>query len=287
MVDAALAATGRAQQRVRQLPARVVVYLLLAGCLFAELGYHEVWQKLTAGLGELAVATPTQSALWQARVRMGVAPLRWLFDLLRGPAAAFTAGGVRWCGLLVCAIDGTTMSLPDSARNLAVYAKHAGNHGGSGYPLLHGILTQPATTVWSAASIVANESTDLIWPRLTGTEPGTCRFAAEPAAVKAGLCHPAFTYHSPALVDGDSLAYLTLRGPDPKATQRRWELGATGHGPATAPLAERLCEQIRAWDRDRTAQPTITAYPRQPPQTTNWRTGWSSTSGFVRLVVSV
>jgi hypothetical protein len=136
MVDAALAATGSADRRVRQLPARVVVYLLLAGCLFAELGYRKVWSKLTAGLGGLAVATPTEGALWQGRARLGVTPLRWLFDLLRGPATAFTAGGVRWCGLLVCAIDGTTMSVADSARNLAVYAKQPGNHGGSGYPLL-------------------------------------------------------------------------------------------------------------------------------------------------------
>jgi len=32
MVDAALAATGTIQSRTRLLPARVVVYLLLAGC---------------------------------------------------------------------------------------------------------------------------------------------------------------------------------------------------------------------------------------------------------------
>ena len=32
MVDAVLAQTGRVQSRVRDLPARVVVYLLLAGC---------------------------------------------------------------------------------------------------------------------------------------------------------------------------------------------------------------------------------------------------------------
>ena len=68
--------------------------------------------------------------------RLGAAPLRWLFDLLRGPATAITAGSVRWRGLLVCAIDGTIMSVPDSARNLAVYGKQAGSHGGSGYPLL-------------------------------------------------------------------------------------------------------------------------------------------------------
>ena len=136
MVDQALAATGTTQARLRVLPSRVVVYLLLAGCLFAELGYRQVWHKLIAGLGALPAACPSDNALWQARARLGAAPLRWLFDLLRGPATAITAGSVRWHGLLVCAIDGTIMSVPDSARNLAVYSKQAGSHGGSGYPLL-------------------------------------------------------------------------------------------------------------------------------------------------------
>jgi hypothetical protein len=36
MVDAVLEQTCRVQRRVRDLPSRVVVYLLLAGCLFAE-----------------------------------------------------------------------------------------------------------------------------------------------------------------------------------------------------------------------------------------------------------
>ena len=42
MVDAVLEQTCRVQRRVRDLPSRVVVYLLLAGCLFAELGYCQV-----------------------------------------------------------------------------------------------------------------------------------------------------------------------------------------------------------------------------------------------------
>jgi hypothetical protein len=134
MVDAALAATGAGSRRVRLLPARVVVYLLLAGCLFAEVGYRQVWHKLTAGLTGLPVANPSENALWQARVRLGVAPLRWLFDLLRGPAT--TPAAARWCGLLVCAVDGTTMTIPDGTRNLASYTKQAGNHGGTGYPQL-------------------------------------------------------------------------------------------------------------------------------------------------------
>ena len=94
MVDQALAATGTAQARVRVLPSRVVVYLLLAGCLFAELGYRQGWHQLTADLGTLPVASLGDNALWQARARLGAAPLRWLFDLLRGPATAITGGAV-------------------------------------------------------------------------------------------------------------------------------------------------------------------------------------------------
>ena len=74
MVDAALEETRRVQRRVRDLPARVVVYLLLAGCLFAELGYPQVWARLTAGLGGLPFPVPAASAMTQARRRLGPGP---------------------------------------------------------------------------------------------------------------------------------------------------------------------------------------------------------------------
>jgi hypothetical protein len=134
MVDEALAATRTTQARLRDLPSRVVIYLLLAACLFPEVGYLGVWRKLTGALGTLATATPTKSALSQARRRVGVAPLRWLFDLLRGPAATAGLPGTRWRGLLVCAIDGTTVTVPDRPAMLTTFRKQAGNHGGTGYP---------------------------------------------------------------------------------------------------------------------------------------------------------
>jgi Insertion element 4 transposase N-terminal/Transposase DDE domain len=137
MVDDVLARTARMQQRVRLLPARVVIYLLLAAALFAEIGYGQVWQKLTAGLAGLPLAAPTSSALRQARQRLGAAPLRALFDLLRGPAATTATTAVRWRGLLLTVIDGTTMSVADAAPVIAGgYVKQRGNHGGSGYPSL-------------------------------------------------------------------------------------------------------------------------------------------------------
>ena len=151
---------------------------------------------------------------------------------------------------------------------------------------LRGVLAQPNTgELWSGATVVPHEPFDRIWLRLTGTEPGTCRIAAQPTAIESGRCTPAFAYRSPALAQGDSLAYLTLRGPDPDTTPRRWELGAKGHGPTGAQLAERLCEQIRAWDHDRTAQPIITAYPADTPNT-ELPHGMLINKQFVRIVIS-
>lgn len=133
MIDAVLEETCRVQRRVRDLPARVVVYLLLAGCLFTELGYPQVWRRLTAGLTGLPAAAPTASAMTQARRRLGPGPLRELFLLLRGPSPA----GDRWRGLLVCAIDGTVMTVADTPANLASYARQrGGRNGDSGYPML-------------------------------------------------------------------------------------------------------------------------------------------------------
>jgi len=136
MVDDILTTTRATQSRVRLIPARVTVYLLLAGCLFAELGYRQVWLRLTSGLTGLGLMTPTGSALRQARQRLGTAPMRALFDLLRGPAATTATHAVYWRGLLTCAIDGTQLTVADSTPNTGRYRKTRGNHGGSGYPVL-------------------------------------------------------------------------------------------------------------------------------------------------------
>jgi Insertion element 4 transposase N-terminal/Transposase DDE domain len=136
MVDAVLAETGAVQSRVRVLPSRVVVYLLLAAALFTECGYPQVWAHMIAGLDGPAVARPSAAALAQARRRIGTAPLRALFDLLRGPAGGPSTRGVWWHGRLVTALDGTTLCCPDTPANLRVYGKGGSHHGGTGYPML-------------------------------------------------------------------------------------------------------------------------------------------------------
>lgn len=88
LVDAAINAAGAAQKRVRRLPTRVVVYVLLAGVLFADVGYQQVLRRLVCGAG-LSMKMPGTSALSQAFRRIGVSPLAELFDLV--PCAS------GWC----------------------------------------------------------------------------------------------------------------------------------------------------------------------------------------------
>ncbi|MDX3848630.1 transposase domain-containing protein [Streptomyces europaeiscabiei] len=51
LVDAVLEETRAVQQRLRDLPSRVGVYFVVAMCLFPEVGYRLVWDKLPAESG--------------------------------------------------------------------------------------------------------------------------------------------------------------------------------------------------------------------------------------------
>ena len=89
------------RQRLRKLPARVVVYLLLAAALFEDCGYQGVWRKLTSGLAGLSLPRATATGLWHARCRLGVRPMRAVFEVLRGPASAVRTAQARWALLIV------------------------------------------------------------------------------------------------------------------------------------------------------------------------------------------
>jgi hypothetical protein len=61
--------------------------------------------------------------------------MRELFDLLRGPATAIRTAGARWAGLLVVAIDGTFLDVPDGPATRARLGKGSNQYtAASGYP---------------------------------------------------------------------------------------------------------------------------------------------------------
>lgn len=138
---------------MRRLPSRVVIYLLLAGVLFADQGWKQVFSRLVAGLPE-PVKSPSASALSEAMRRVGVAPLRELFTLVKGPAVTGAHQVTRFAGRLVVVIDGTQLAVADSEANRVRFPKsRSGPNGAPGYPMIRmvAILTAGTRSIIDAA----------------------------------------------------------------------------------------------------------------------------------------
>ncbi|WP_326556418.1 IS4 family transposase [Micromonospora sp. NBC_01796] len=132
LVDEVIDTAGCREQRRRVLPARVVIYFVLALALFSAAdgyrppGYRAVarilvlrWRWLCHGC-----VLASSSALTQARQRLGVKPLHLLFDRVRGPAGTPTTGSTFVFGRRVVAWDATTLATPDTPANATEFGYH-------------------------------------------------------------------------------------------------------------------------------------------------------------------
>ena len=136
LVGAVLVETGAGEWRLRLLPARVVVYFVLALALFECSSCTAVWGRLGAGLRGIAFVVPAASSLSRARRRVGAAPLRGLVEVVSGPVATPVRRGGFYRGLRVVAVGGTTLCVPDEQAVAWCYPKRCGPVKGFGYPLL-------------------------------------------------------------------------------------------------------------------------------------------------------
>jgi hypothetical protein len=130
LVAEVLAETGKREQRVRLLPARVVVYFVLALALFYGDSYEEVMRKLVQGLRFIGIwkddwKVPSTSALTQARQRLGVEPMQELFERIAVPCALKSTAGAWKRGRRLMSIDGLELDAADTPEN----ASHFGYSG--------------------------------------------------------------------------------------------------------------------------------------------------------------
>jgi hypothetical protein len=134
LVEAVLEETGARERRLRLLPSRVGVYFVLAMCLFPRPGYLGVRAKLTAALG---LASPSAKALRELRRRIGIAPLKALFEILAGPLGQPHTPGIMFRGYRTVSFDGCkSIKVPDTAKNRAWLGKQNASNGETGYPAL-------------------------------------------------------------------------------------------------------------------------------------------------------
>lgn len=142
LVDEVLAGTGRVEKRSRLLPARVVVYYVMALCLFFGDGYEEVMRLLVDGLRYLGSwrkdwSVPTTSAITQARQRLGAEPLRVLFGRVARPCARPGNRGGWLRSWRLMAIDGFVLDVADTPANRQTFGASGGEKNPAPFPQVH------------------------------------------------------------------------------------------------------------------------------------------------------
>lgn len=128
---------GKASRRVRDLPAPVVAFYVMALSLFPSVGYRSVLQWLLCGLQWLDSGTfrlSGKGSLSRARQRLGEEPMQRIFEELAPPLADCALPGSFWKGLHVVAIDGSTLALQDTAVNSEAFGRSSNQHGMAAYP---------------------------------------------------------------------------------------------------------------------------------------------------------
>lgn len=179
-VRAVLAETGRQSQRQRNLPAHVMVYYVIALALFMEVSYGEVLRCLLEGLEWLGlearrIRTTGRSAISQARSRLGVEPLRKLYDEVVVPVATPETKGAWYRGWRLVSIDGTTLDTADTEDNEEAFGRASGGRGQGGFPKIRLVsLVENGTHVLFGArqgSYKTGEST-LAWEVLANLTAG-------------------------------------------------------------------------------------------------------------------
>jgi hypothetical protein len=196
LVDAAVDAAGAREQRRRLLPARLVVYFVLALWLFRgrNCGYGQVMLKLADGLysrqlgadlleGRPATGMrvdagqgrewwlPNPSSLSRGRAKLGPGVHRYLFEQVTGLLGADEAAGVFCCGLRIVSMDGSVTDVPDSKENDAFFGRPSNQSRDGAFPQVR----------WVAAAESGTGS-------LLGAAMGPYRTAEQPLALDLLHC---------------------------------------------------------------------------------------------------
>lgn len=139
LIEEVLGQTGRREQRVRLLPAHVVVRFCQAMCLFYEDDYEEVLRKLVGSLQYMDSWSdrwhvPSTSAIAQARQRLGSEPLRMLFERVAVPVAGRGTKGAWLRSRRLMAVDGFLVDVADTEANREEFGKWETRSGPAAFP---------------------------------------------------------------------------------------------------------------------------------------------------------
>ena len=148
----ALEDTGCFDTRRCWLSRHVIFWVVLAMGVLTHLPIRQVYKyarRLRPG-----EPTPGRSALCQARQRLGLAPVRRLFELVVRLLATPQTPGAFYKSWRLMALDGSVYNVPDSPENAAAFGRHHGGRGDGAFPQVRKLSLVEAATHVELAFVV-------------------------------------------------------------------------------------------------------------------------------------
>ncbi|MGH2508963.1 MAG: IS4 family transposase [Ktedonobacteraceae bacterium] len=173
--------TGKASKRVRDLPAHVMVYYVIAMTIFMGQPYRDVFRELLNGWngllkGKSKLKPPSKGSICKARIRLGAEPLREIHNRFVGPVATKETKGAWFKGWRTVGIDGSTLNVADTPGNEEEFERPKSSRGKSAYPKLRFVsLLETGTRVLFGTQIGPINKTsekDLARKALSFLKPG-------------------------------------------------------------------------------------------------------------------
>ncbi len=149
--------TNRDSIRQRDLPAQVVVYYVIALALYMRSSYREVLRCLLEGVQWLLDPSAQwkvagKSGISQARSRLGVDPVKKLYEAVVAPIAQPQTKGAWYRQWRLVSLDGSTLDVADSVENDQAFGRPGSKRGSSAFPKLRfvALLENGTHVLWAA-----------------------------------------------------------------------------------------------------------------------------------------
>lgn len=144
-VKASLCATNRNDQRERDLPARFIVFFVIALSLYSDCSSAEVFRQLVETLKNMfgpavKFKVPAKSSLTYARTKLGVEPFRDLFRKVARPLECQGSSlGAFFKNYRLVSLDGSHFNVPDTVENEARFGRAKTGTGPAAFPLIRSV----------------------------------------------------------------------------------------------------------------------------------------------------
>jgi hypothetical protein len=158
LVESILEKTGRRSVRRRKLPATEMMYYVIALGLFCSDGCREVLRRVIRRTRPVWPDefddVSTESAICQARTRLGSRPVEQLYNAVARPLATRASIGAWYRRWRLVTIDGTLLDVADSAKNERAFHRPGVSFGSAAYPQLRIVsLLENGTHVLFGAAV--------------------------------------------------------------------------------------------------------------------------------------